>query len=423
MKIKDHRWALRLLRVLPCALLVLFMVAWARPAHAYAWMIRHEYTSCAQCHADPSGGGLLTPYGRAQAELLLRSQYTKRAEDAEPGKMKDFLWGLIPLPEETLLLGGDVRDMFLTTRQKSEGASAAITDTRLIQMQADLTGQVTVGRFRANASIGYDHSGAQTAAITHRDEDNVISRVHWLGVDLGEDKQWLVRAGRMNIPFGIRQIEHTTFVRDSTRTDMKGGLDHSAQQHGVALAYNGEGIRGELMAILGNYQLNPDQYRERGYAGYLEWAPWTRFTLGVSSLVTHAAKDLRVGTELTRQAHGLFARASPLKQLVITAEGDLLVNTQPGDAIPAGQGRTNFGFASLVQGDLEVWQGLHFFLSGELKRDAADSSGWSYGGWASCAWFFGFHSDVRIDAIQQHLALGPSSAEATTFLAQFHVYL
>src|SRR5437879_3832052 len=121
MKTRHHHRAFGLLRVLPCAMLVLLMIAWARPAHAYAWMIRHEYTSCAQCHADPSGGSLLTPYGRAQGELLLRSQYSKRDADAEPGKMKDFLWGLIPLPEETLLLGGDVRNAFLATRIAPEG--------------------------------------------------------------------------------------------------------------------------------------------------------------------------------------------------------------------------------------------------------------------------------------------------------------
>ncbi|MBP9112990.1 MAG: hypothetical protein KBF88_09300, partial [Polyangiaceae bacterium] len=42
-------------------------------ARAYPWMIRHEYTSCNACHADPSGGSLLTEYGRAQGVTLLAS--------------------------------------------------------------------------------------------------------------------------------------------------------------------------------------------------------------------------------------------------------------------------------------------------------------------------------------------------------------
>src|SRR5262249_45092482 len=44
---------------------------WPAAASAYPTMIRHGYTQCASCHTDPSGGTLLTEYGRAQSELLL----------------------------------------------------------------------------------------------------------------------------------------------------------------------------------------------------------------------------------------------------------------------------------------------------------------------------------------------------------------
>src|SRR5690348_5745616 len=67
-----------------------------RSAHAYYWMIRHSYTSCQPCHADPSGEGLLTQYGRAQSEILLSTRYG-RAADREPGRAKDFLFG-VPTP-------------------------------------------------------------------------------------------------------------------------------------------------------------------------------------------------------------------------------------------------------------------------------------------------------------------------------------
>ena len=38
---------------------------------------------------------------------------------------------------------------------------------------------------------------------------------------------------------------------------------------------------GELMGIAGNYQISPDAYRERGYAGYLEWSPASGYAVGV----------------------------------------------------------------------------------------------------------------------------------------------
>src|SRR5690349_15571775 len=78
-------------------------------AHAYVWMVRHGYTTCATCHADPSGGGLLTQYGRAQGELLLRTQYAKKDQD-DPGAAAKFLWGAIDLPDN-VLLGGDFRSL------------------------------------------------------------------------------------------------------------------------------------------------------------------------------------------------------------------------------------------------------------------------------------------------------------------------
>ncbi len=49
------------------------------------------------------------------------------------------------------------------------------------------------------------------------------------------DGQITVRAGHMNLPFGIRIPEHTMWVRQATLTDRE-----SAQQDGVAFAYNGE---------------------------------------------------------------------------------------------------------------------------------------------------------------------------------------
>src|SRR5262249_32599486 len=129
----------------------LVSVFWPRLASAYAWMIRHDYTACAQCHADPSGGGLLTAYGRAQGELILRTHYGPPPED--PGGISGFLFGAVPLPDD-VLLGGDVRGVAL--RQKANG-SPALSDAFL--MQADATGQVSVDRFRANASLGFAQKG------------------------------------------------------------------------------------------------------------------------------------------------------------------------------------------------------------------------------------------------------------------------
>ena len=392
------------------------------PAAAYAWMIRHDYTGCGQCHADPSGGGLLTPYGRAQGEILLRSQYGAQVDD--PGRVKDFLFGAFELPTDTLLLGADLREAVLYL--KTGSGTTATTTTQFLPMQNDLEGQVTVGAFRANASVGYEHDGGIEANVTSRPEDNLVSRVHWVGLDFGADKQWVLRAGHMNLPFGLRQIEHTFFVRAATRTDTD-----DAQQDGIALAYSGQSIRTEWMAILGNYQIRPDAFRERGYSGFVEWAPSNHYALGVSSLVTYAGlpnPELQFtpplsSNPLVRQAHGVFARLAPWRPLVILAEVDALANFQPGTLSP-GAAAWNVGWAGLVQLDAEPWQGVHAIVAGEATTDPVTQGGTSMSAWFGAAWFFGAHADIRVDEILQKISTGATpSIPAMSTLAQLHLYL
>jgi hypothetical protein len=62
-------------------------------------------------------------------------------------------------------------------------------------------------------------------------------------------------------------------------------------------------------------------------------APTPRLAVGVSSLVTHAEKDIDLGVPDIRQAHGLYVRASPFRALVLLGEADVVANTaSPTDA-------------------------------------------------------------------------------------------
>src|SRR5664280_1405196 len=90
--------------------LFLALLLWTRPGHAYTWMIQHQYTGCAVCHMDPSGGYLLTAYGRAQTQALLSST-GKGPEGDEVDKRSDFAFGLVPHPE-WLNLGATFRQSF-----------------------------------------------------------------------------------------------------------------------------------------------------------------------------------------------------------------------------------------------------------------------------------------------------------------------
>jgi hypothetical protein len=462
-------------RFLGWSLVVAFVSLFPSRAHAYTWMIKHNYAGCPVCHADPSGGELLTGYGRVQSDELLRMKYGKsegsaqtelkaprlvrnnperktdalsgadaegkdaasdtKEEDTESPDAKeeeeeddapppatasteeesssspgDFLWGLVKTPD-WLLLGGSYRHLNVI-RPTSDGKKFST-----FPMMMDVYGQVTIGNFRMQGSIGAVRVGvgspyARAAQVTTNQGDqwNLLSRTHWLGYDLA-DGTMTVRAGRMNLPFGIRIPEHTMWVRQATLTDRE-----SAQQHGVAFAYNGEKLRGEVMAILGNYQVNPDKYRQRGYSLYAEYMVGERTGVGVSSMVTKAKKDrITLEPDPLRQVHGAYVRATLLEELVLLAEADALITSDH-----------DTGYVGFAQADFEVVRGLHLMATGEVLNRGYDrlvggaktlgNGKPQFGAWGTVDWFFLPHCELRADAYSRQ-------EEDFTILGQLHVFL
>ena len=388
------------------ALAALAILTTTRDAAAYPWMIRHGYGACAACHADPSGAGLLTVYGRAQSELLLSTRYRAPAEEEEPSSFQRAFFGLLPLPSN-VLIGGWVRNGYLWNTRGGN-----LVDNRFLQMRADLGAQVTLGRFRASGTIGFARAESapfaqQAWVTTSKDGPNLVSREHWLGFDAVEDKV-LVRAGRINLPFGLRNLEHTSWVRAETRTDYNQG-----QSHGAAVSYTGESFRGEAMAIAGNYQQNPDRYRERGLSAFGEVAFGSHAAFGVSTLFVHADADIGARKEVFRQAHGVHGRLSFWKPLVFLAEGDALVSSLKTVG-------TKIGWVGFFQQDFEIIQGVHGMFTLEALRRPTEGAKPGFGAWLSAAWFFLPHFDIRGDIIRRS---GLDAPATTSYLAQLHGYL
>src|SRR5262249_43969536 len=149
---------------------------------------------------------------------------------------------------------------------------------------------------------------------------------------LGAHDEVLVRAGRMNLPFGIRSIEHTLLVRAETRTDT-----NTAQQYGVEVDYHRGAVRAGAIAIAGNFLVSPDHFRSRGFAAFGEYALTPTLAVGASSMVTNTQLDLVLLTPTWRHAHGVFARYSPDRAIVVSGEWAFLHTSQPTP------GRTRFG--------------------------------------------------------------------------------
>jgi hypothetical protein len=403
------------------ALFLSALLGYAAPARAYEWMIRHGETQCSSCHADPSGGELLTKYGRAQGNRLLQMTYTRTdlassASSPAPRSAiaptrNGFLWGAWDTPD-WLLLGGALR-----------GAAFINSQLSVFPMQIDGYAQVKFGRLRAGGSLGVakipqNSPNGRATFVTHDQGDgiNMMSRTHWVALDLGARRDWTLRAGRINLPFGLCVPEHYLWVRDVTRTDRE-----SDQHEGLALAYNNRWLRSEVQAIAGNYQLRPDRYRERGYSGFAEYLIGDGIGVGASSLITEAHAD-RVSFEqekTLRGVHGIFYRQRIIRPVVVLAEADLMHIS-----------RRQLGYVGFCQADYEPLHGLHLIATVEvLDQGLHDPAnvGIHYeslpgagkpraGAWLSADWFFYSQLELRVDGVFRQ-------DTGAYVLAQIHAYL
>lgn len=381
---------LRLLALLALCALLLPSRAWAFP-----WVIRHGYTSCGECHQDPSGGGVLTAYGRAQAQILLASPYG-RGDDWEPGEGSAFLWGAAPLPS-SLALQFDNRSLLVPEPG----------NTRFIQMQTDLRGQVKRGQVRGSLGLGYANTGAEAARVTSQPSHNLVSRDHWVGVDMSPFL--LVRGGRMALPYGIRSEDHFLYPIAATRTDI-----NDQQQHGLALSYNRAPWRAEVMGVAGNFQVSPDDFRERGMAAYGARRLGPTSEVGLSLLGARSGRDVDTLAPRTRLAGGLFGRTAPWTPLVLLAQADLLyevTSSQP-------------GLAAYLQADWEPSQGFHVKATGEYcDDDLPQGPAGVATGILSGQWFILSRLDVRVDGVRGSLGCTPGTAPQWMGLAQVHFLL
>lgn len=383
---------------------LLLVMAWPTDAHAYAWMIRHGYAKCDTCHSDPSGGEALNQMGRVQSDNLLSYAWDDQGLSSDAG----FMYGGLDEPDH-FRGGGSVRGMSVYTLKNEDTPSKLAA----FPMQMDLYGGGEYGFVKFGASIGlgkikagpYNHA----AQITRGDEGYaLLSRSHWLGFDLGE--RWLARVGRLNLPFGIRTSEHTLMTRQATQTDRE-----SDQQHGVALSYSGGPWRGEGMFVLGNYQVSPDAYRERGFTGFLEYQLDPKLAVGVSTQVLQSAKSIQLVRQkrTIRHAHGATLRYVPLSPLAVLAEFDVLKTSGK-----------KLGYTGFLTGDYEVSRGIHAAVTAEVldagksetRPSAIPGEGeMMYALWATGQWFFYTHWDLRLDALLR-------KGGGKSIQAQIHTY-
>jgi hypothetical protein len=246
---------------------------WANNGWAYPQFVFKGLGDCGSCHHSPSGGGLPNRWGRESLDVTL-------GKNAGLGFANDDLAYDPAHPAKlTVDLGVELR---LVPIFGSDGA-ASLGPT-LIPMLTEFGGAAAIGRWTVYATVTAkkgEGSGAPYLAF---------SREHWLEYQAAAAVD--IRAGRLVVPFGVRQPDHTQYVREDF------GFDKYDQSYGVELdlRLTGWSLFGGL--FVGNLTYVPPERQERAIVVTPTLELGSGAAVGVSVLGAVSTADDRVAGSL-----------------------------------------------------------------------------------------------------------------------------
>ena len=201
---------------------VLGSTAWAEPT-----FLAKQYTRCTACHYSPTGGGLLTPYGRLLSHRELSttgrtaSAPASGAED-DPHGEQAFLYGALGDALGPVHLGLEMRPSHLRI-----GFPGGHQDLNLL-MNVDVTGALQKNGWTAYGTVGREPPRSAVRDGRTLPDSAFISYEHWISYQTEEG--FRIRAGRFLPAYGVRFADHTTYTReylDLDRNDQVYGFEVS----------------------------------------------------------------------------------------------------------------------------------------------------------------------------------------------------
>ena len=185
-------------RVVMAAALAL-TAATATTTAAEPRFLSKQYTRCTTCHVSPTGGGLLSAYGRSLShrELSTTGAPPAAAGDAEPKPGEEsFLWGALGEALGPVHMGVNLRPSHL--RYDFAGFSS----DRNLLMTADVQAAVRVNEWVVFGQVGRE---------LEEDGFTLDSSEYWAGFQPEEGVGF--RGGRFLPAYGVRFADHTSYNR------------------------------------------------------------------------------------------------------------------------------------------------------------------------------------------------------------------
>ncbi len=208
-------------------LFLLVAMALASTASAEPMFLSKQYTRCTACHYSPTGGGLLTPYGRLLSHRELSttgSGATAPAAGAEddPRGEQAFLYGALGDALGPVHLGVEMRPSHLHV-----AFPGGDQDMNLL-MNLDLVGAVQKNGWTAYGTVGREPPNSAVRDGRTLPNAAFISYEHW--VSYQTETGVGIRAGRFLPAYGVRLADHTAYTRAGL------DLDRNDQVYGVEIS-------------------------------------------------------------------------------------------------------------------------------------------------------------------------------------------
>jgi hypothetical protein len=208
-------------------LFLLIATILASSASAEPMFLSKQYTRCTACHYSPTGGGLLTPYGRLLSHRELSTTGPSATApaagaDDDPRGEQAFLYGALGDALGPVHLGIETRPSHLHI-----GFPGGDQDMNLL-MNLDLVGAVQKNGWTVYGSVGREPPNSAVRDGRTLPDAAFISYEHW--VSYQTEQGLTVRAGRFLPAYGVRFADHTTFTRAGL------DLDFNDQVYGVEVS-------------------------------------------------------------------------------------------------------------------------------------------------------------------------------------------
>lgn len=209
-------------------------------AHAFPENVLHGYFTCTACHVSPSGGGVLTPYGRGlSVELLSTWGSTNTAgffftDPENEDKIPPWFRG----------------QAFLRSIQTWRN-TPTVEKAQYIPMQADLEVGVDTDKFAVVVTMGF------RANDSSKNLKEFFSRRHFVLYRF--DDTWTARLGKYLLPFGLNGPDHYTATRRGLN------WDQGSESYNAELSYQSEKTLHSLTLVTNSPEEN-NLSKDRGVA-------------------------------------------------------------------------------------------------------------------------------------------------------------